>query len=404
MRHKIQHAEGYLKAEIKGDDPEKFISLCVREHVKMWHIIRKNETTLTCFMELIDSKIMKKWLKETNCRVHILEKNGLPFLLKKLGTRLGIVAGVVFFITLMLVLSNMVWSIHVEGADAKLEEQIRTILKQNHLYEGSLDFFIPDTSQLENALSTKLTKVTWIGVSKDGTAYNVDVVQKKYPKPKEVTGPRNLVAAKQAVVQSLFVESGQPVVESDQFVRPGQILVSGMVGNETSSSFVSAKGKVIGETWYHSEVRIPLVSHYTLYSGKSYQKHQLILWHLSVPLWGMKKEPFKTYDREKIRKPIRFLVWQTPFTYVREQFRQKKIVMRNLTVNQAIEEAIEASDKKLLDKLPKDSKIISSTIDNKKIVKGSLYIRSHQVVYENIAVPQAINVAKEKQKMKKKTD
>ncbi|MET1247579.1 sporulation protein YqfD [Sporolactobacillus sp. STCC-11] len=404
MRHTMQRAEGYLKAEIIGDDPEKFIRLCVSEHVKIWHIVRKNETTLICFIELTNSSTLKRRLKDTNCRIRILKKEGFPFLLKKIKLRLGIVAGLLFFLMLLLILSNMVWSINIKGADSKLEEHIRSILKQNHLYEGSLDLFVPDTSKLENALSTKLTKVTWIGVSREGTAYRINVVQKKYPKPKEVTGPRNLVATKQAVIQRLFVETGQPVVENDQFVKPGQVLVSGIIGNEKSSRFVSAKGTVIGETWYRSEAQIPLLSRYTTYSGADYHKYQLKLWNLRVPLWGFDKEPFKHYDRETLRKPIRFLIWQTPFVWIQENDRQKKIATRKLTVSQAIADAVESSDKKLLDSLPKESKIINTAVDYKKVVKNSVYIRTHQVVHENIAAARAIDVKKEEKKLKAKNE
>ncbi|MCO7175683.1 sporulation protein YqfD [Sporolactobacillus kofuensis] len=403
MRH-TNHIKGYLKVEIIGNDPERFIRHCVRERIKMWQITRKNETTLICYVELIDSDTLQKGLKETNCRVHILEKSGIPFFIKKIQKRLGIVAGILFFVAMLLLLSNMVWSINVDGADANLEEQIRTILKQNHLYEGSLDFFVPDTNQLENALTTKLTKVTWIGVSREGTTYHVNVVQKKYPKPRKVTGPQNLVATKQAIVQRLFVETGQPVVESDQFVKAGQLLVSGVIGNDKTVSFVSAKGQVIGETWYHSETQIPLVSQYTLYTEQSYQKYRLRFWHLSAPLWGLKKKPYTNYDLEKVTKPIRFLIWRTPFTYVTEKYRQKKMITRTLTINEATEEAIDSSNKKLLAKLPKSSKIIESIIDEKKVIKGKLYVRSHQVVHENIARAQAINREQVKRKINEKKD
>ncbi|MCQ2008443.1 sporulation protein YqfD [Sporolactobacillus sp. STSJ-5] len=404
MKHTFHRAEGYLKAEIIGKDPEKFIRLCMREHVKIWHIVRKNETTLICFIELADSNTLKKWLKASDCRIRILRKAGLPFFMKKIKLRLGITVGFIFFILLLLILSNMVWSIRIDGADVKLETQIRSILKQNHLYEGSLDLFIPDTGHLESALSTKLTKVTWIGVSKEGTTYKVSVVQKKYPKPKSVAGPRNLVATKQAVVQRLFVETGQPVVESDQFVKKGQVLVSGKIGNEKFSRFVSAKGKVVGETWYHSEAQIPLVSHYTLYSGNVYFKYKVKMWQAQIPLWGIKSKPFKQYDRETTKKPIRFLIWKTPFAFIREDYRQKKTVERKLTQKQAIKDAIESSDKKLLDSLPKESKIITSAVDYKKVVNNTLYIRTHQVVNENIAESKAIDVKKETKKMKQKTD
>ncbi|BBN99230.1 sporulation protein YqfD [Sporolactobacillus terrae] len=402
MRHLLHRTEGYLRAEIIGAEPERFIRIGLREQIRIWNIMRTNETTLTCSIALTDSNALRMLLKESKCRIHILEKNGLPFYLRKLKLRLGITAGLLFFMMLLLMLSNMVWSVRIDGADPKLADQIRNILRQNHLYEGSLDLFVPDTSQLENALSTKLTKVTWIGVSRKGTTYRINVVEKKYPQPKEVSGPRNLVAAKQAVVQRLYVENGQPLVESDQFVKAGQVLVSGKIGSDESFKFVSSRGKVIGETWYRSEMQIPMTNHYTLYTGKDYNRYQLKMWHMTVSLWGFKKQPFKAYDLETVRKPIRFLIWRTPFVLIKQQYRQTKQVTRQLTVAQATRDAIESSEKKLLDQLPEDAKILNAVIDYKKIVRGQLYLRTHQVVHENIAVPKAINIAKEKKKMKKK--
>lgn len=153
MRHLLYRTEGYLRAEIIGAEPERFIRIALREQIRIWNIMRTNETTLTCSIALTDSNALRMMLKESKCRIRILEKNGLPFYLRKLKLRLGITAGLLFFMLLLLILSNMVWSVRIDGADPKLTDQIRNILRQNHLYEGSLDLFVPDTSQLENALS-----------------------------------------------------------------------------------------------------------------------------------------------------------------------------------------------------------------------------------------------------------
>lgn len=402
MKHQIQRTGGYLKAAITGAETERFITRCAEEGIRMWQVRRKNETTLICYIELTEAGKLKKILKETGSRMRILDKKGVPFLWGSIRSRLGMVAGLFFFLVLLLTLSNMVWDVEVNGADPKLEEQIRSLLKNDHLYVGSLEFFVPATDQLESKLSAKLINVTWIGVSQDGTSYRIDVVQKKYPKKIETAGPRNLVAAKQAVIHNMFVETGQPVVESNQFVKPGQILVLGRIGNENEPKFVSANGKVIGETWYQSETAIPMKSRYTLYTGKSATQHRLVFWGWSLPIWGFKAESFKNYDKEVIRKPLRFLIWELPVSYEQMLYREKQTIMRSLKENEALSEAKETAEKKLLNELPDDSEIVSSTIEDKRMESGKLTVRIHYIVYENIAIPQPIDPAKEQKNMKAK--
>lgn len=402
MTHRIQHPGGYLKAVITGAQTERFITRCAEEGIRMWQIRRRNETTLVCYIELTEPEKLKSMLKETGSRIRILDKKGVPFLWRSIRSRLGMAAGLFFFLALLFILSNMVWDVKVNGADPKLEEQIRSLLKNEHLYVGSLEFFVPTTDRLESGLSAKLTNVTWIGVSQDGTRYQIDVVQKKYPKKKETTGPRNLVATKRAVIHHMFVETGQPVVESNQFVKPGQILVLGRIGNEKDPKFVSANGKVIGETWYQSETAIPLKSRYTLYTGKSYTQHRLVFWGWSVPVWGFKTKPFKSCDQETTRKPFRFLIWELPISYEQILYREKQTVVRSLKENEALIEGKETAEKKLLSELPADSEIVSSTIEDKRTESGKLIVRSHYIVYENIARPQPIDPAAERKNLKEK--
>ncbi|RYL91577.1 sporulation protein YqfD [Sporolactobacillus sp. THM7-4] len=402
MKQKVHSVNGYVRATITGKQTERFITRCAEEGVRMWHIERKNETTLICYIKLTKIELLRRILKETGCRIHFLERNGIPFFIEKLKKRLGIVAGLLFFLIILLILSNMVWHIEVKGADPKLEGQIRALLKKDHLYVGSLDFFVPKTDQLETRLSSKLTKVTWIGVSKDGTTYLIDVVQKKYPKKQKPAGPRNLVAAKQAIIHHWIVDKGQVVVESNQYVKPGQILVLGRIGREDAPKFVAATGKVIGETWYQSEAAIPLDSRYSVYTGRNWSRHDLIMWKVTLPVLGFRNKPFRSFDKEVTQKTVRFLIWDLPFSYRQTVYREKKIVRRHLSEKKALEEARESADKKLLDRLPPGSEIVSESTENKQIEDKKLIIRSHYVVYENIARPQTIDPAKEKEKLIKK--
>ncbi len=395
-------AGGYLKAEISGRSIEAFIDRCVKNGIQLRKIVRTGETTAICYLSRPEASRLRQLLKQSDCRIRILEKKGGVFLWKQVRRQLSLLSGIVFFIAILLLLSNMVWSIRVSGADPALEEKIRTLLKKQHLYVGTLNFFIPDSGKLETMLSSRLNKVTWIGVSQEGTTYKIDVVQKKYPSERRSSGPRDLVAAKQAVIHHLFVKSGQPVVESNQFVKAGQPLVRGRIGGEKSNKFVSAAGEVVGETWYHPETQIPLTSRYTLYTGHTYQSHRLLIGSWEIPFWGFRGHPYAHSDDETQIKRIRFLLWELPISYKHVQYREKKSVLRRLNRRQAEAAAVTEAGRKLLARLPAGADIVSSTIEERGIKRNVLTIRSRQVVYENIAVPKAIDPAKEMKRSSRK--
>ncbi|WP_010632218.1 sporulation protein YqfD [Sporolactobacillus vineae] len=385
---------GWLKAEITGEQTEQFIRLCVAEKIVLWSVRRTGENKIVCSFGLTTPLRLKRILKTSGCRMRILERNGISFFWKKLRRRSGIVAGLFLFLAVMIFMSNMVWSVQVNGADPKLEDQIRKLLKNEHVYPGATDFFISDPGAIESRLSAKLNTVTWIGVSREGTTYKIDVVQKKYPKPAKKTGPRNLIAAKPAMINRLFVETGQPVVESNQYVRRGQLLVLGQIGTEEKPRFVSSKGYVIGETWYQSETKIPLRNKMTLFTGKTATSVSIHLGQAALPIWGFTGHAYRHAETETVRKPVRFLIWALPVTYDRTIYRETKQVTRVLTRQQGLEEASREADRVLLSRLRAGSKIISSTIEKSGVKNNILTISSRQVVNENIAVPQAINTTR----------
>ena len=71
----------------------------------------------------------------------------------------------------------------------------------------------------------------------------------------------------------MFVEEGQKVVNIHDSVAEGQILVSGLIGKEGETIEVPAKGKIWGETWYKSDVELPIKSNFKVYNGNEQRKY-----------------------------------------------------------------------------------------------------------------------------------
>ena len=99
--------------------------------------------------------------------------------------------------------------------------------------------------------------------------------------------------AKRSDYYKTFVEVGKPVVLKNDHVEKGQILVSGIYGNEESPTIVSAKGIVYGETWYTSKVDVPLKTQFQVYTGNVYNEHFLKFGDTKIKIWGFQHDKYK---------------------------------------------------------------------------------------------------------------
>ncbi|GGE47162.1 sporulation protein YqfD [Pullulanibacillus camelliae] len=392
---------GHVSVIITGQLTETFINQAVREGIQIWDVKRLDEQRLVCSMMLQDIKRIKPILKKTSCKIHFNERYGFPFLIKRLMARSGIVIGIILCVAIVFILSNMVWHIEINGADAKVEEQIQKLLKKKHIHVGALEFLLPSLNTIETDLSSQLPKVTWVGVSKKGTTYRIDVVQKELPKKEKVTGPRDLIATKEATIHHVYVEKGQSVVSPDQVVQKGDLLVSGTIGKTEDPSFVSAKGEVIGETWYHATTTVPLKTDYETFTGATYTKHELSFFGWDVPIWGFQKQPFKYEKHERSTKNFRFLFWKLPIAYKKIDYRQYDHTNRQLSEAQALAIGkVDARDH-LLRQLPEKSKVLQENVKSQQIVDGKLVLKIFFIVEEDIAKPRAFSTQERKEEIEK---
>src|SRR5699024_4762387 len=105
------------------------------------------------------------------------------------------------------------------------------------------------------------------------TTYEFEVVEQQLPEEAERISPRNLVATKKAIIHDVFVEDGQAHVKPNDFVRKGDLLVSGMIGKEGKEEIIPAKAIVLGEIWYTSNISVPIEILFTTFTGERQSTH-----------------------------------------------------------------------------------------------------------------------------------
>ncbi|KHF41886.1 sporulation protein YqfD [Halalkalibacter okhensis] len=388
------HLHGYVRVRIDGDYPERFLNRCIEEEISIWQIKKIGDKRMVCYMDVDDAKRIRPILKMTNCRVSFIQRNGLPFFIRRLMVRSGFVAGLVGFLAIMFVLSNMVWGVEIKGASPQVEHELRQVVTEMGIKRGAFQFSLPSVELIQRDVTELVQGATWVGVRQKGTTFEFEVVEQQLPEEAERYSPRNLVATKKAIIRKIFVEHGQAMVKPNDFVREGDLLVSGYIGKKESENeekeLVPAQAVVLGEIWYKSEVNIPLDSLFTTLTGEKKSKHYLSIYGLDIPIWGYGKVEFEESTESIHERPFRFFNWSLPLTYKRSDYLETKQFERTYTKEEAIRAARERARIDLSKHLPKDAEIMGEKVLHETVENGKVNLRIHYQVIEDITSEQPI--------------
>ncbi|ASS86600.1 sporulation protein YqfD [Anoxybacillus geothermalis] len=381
---------GSVRVKAEGKGIERLINACVRQGIAVWNVKKHSRETATFFIKLSDVKRFRHIARQSECKLSFVGRRGLPFFWRRARRNSGFGLGLLLFAAIVFLLSNVVWSIDIEGASPETEHQIVRELKRMGVERGVFQFLLDDPETLQRKLTERIHDITWVGVEWEGTLLHFRVVEKEIPEPKEPIPPRHLVAKKEAVIADLFVEEGQPLVSVNDYVQKGQLLVSGVIGAEGRTKFVPATGKVLGETWYKSTVVLPLETTFHVLTGAFAERHYIAMGRFSLPIWGWEKPAFAHTVIETKKRPFRFWKWDLPVYYERVTIREAEEVKRSYTWEEAFAEAKKIARRELRAKLPEEAVIRGEKVLHQTKENGKVRVELHYEVIENIAVPQPI--------------
>ena len=381
---------GSVKIIIHGKGVERFLNECTRKGISIWTVKKLGTEAYTCYILLKDVHHLRALIKKHECTFRFLTRKGFPFLIQYSLRNIGIIFGIALFLMSIFILSNMVWNINVNGANPETEHKINQELTKLGVKRGKLQFFIKDVESIQRYLTESIEEITWIGVELNGTSYHFTVVEKNEPEKITKPRPQHLVARKKATITNMFVEKGQPMVEINQYVKPGQILVSGLIGREENAKAIAAEGVVFGETWYEQTVNIELEDMLGVLTGESYHKHYVTVGSFSIPFWGFFKPEFTEIKEDEIIKPAYFWKWKLPISYKKKSLYEKENIQIIYTEDEAIERALEKGKEDLKKILEEDAVIKGQKVLHQTVENGKVKLIIHYQVVENIVRKQPI--------------
>lgn len=387
---------GYITIVVKGAHPELFFQILAKHQIMSWDIIKHDKETACGRIKLADVMKVRQIRRKTRYKLSFGSRKGLPFTMKQLNQKRPLIIGFLVVIIFIFMLSNLIWRVDITGLDAEIEEKVSQQLEEYGVKTGNFQWNVTSPGNIQKQLLADIPELLWVGVKRTGSAYHLEGVEKTIVEKEEPTPPGHLVATKEGVVANLFISKGQPMVQTNDVVYPGDILVSGFLHSSdeedtNSGTIVGAEGEVFAEVWYKSEVTVPMEQELQLMKGINEKKHYLQFKDIVLPIWNFKQPSFSEYQIESEEKDFYFLKWKLPVTYTKKTIYQTEITKQQMEAEQARKIALAQARRELSRTTPPKTKIIDEKVLHESAENGKVKLTLYYSVLENIATKQPIS-------------
>lgn len=273
---------GVLELEVSGIYPEKILNLCAKNRIVVWNS-RFKKQKIRLFITVKDFKKLRKILKRSGIRVHILSKEGFPFFINLYKKRFGIFLGIIIFFAVLQFMSGFIWVVDVNGNKTVSESEIFSACSELGIKIGAKRDEI-DTKNTPQELLLKMDELSWASFNIEGCALTVNVTEIK-PKKEDNSVATNLKAKCDGVVKRIDVTSGNCVVKVGDTVKKGDILVSGIIENASDTKMVHSIGSIVAQTEETITLSEPFEKEIEYPTGKIAKKSVLEVFTLKIPLY-----------------------------------------------------------------------------------------------------------------------
>ena len=160
----------------------------------------------------------------------------------------AVLLGVLLSVFIMLLSSQIVWDVRVDGYVTLAEAELAHRLSDVGLSIG--DFWkTKDLSRVENLFLSKYNDVAWMNINRRGTVIYVKISENEneYQKNDEsIIQFSYFLSKRDAVIEEIHLISGSTVVKQGDTVKAGDPLIIGALSNPADARFCSAQGTIKG--------------------------------------------------------------------------------------------------------------------------------------------------------------
>ena len=303
-------------------------------------------------------KVKKECLKEIKrynyySNVEVYKKIGKDRVLENMCKFKYFIITFIFCIVMMYFFSNIIISINVIHSNKSIRELVYVELEEYGIKKFD---FKKDFNELEKikdkVLENNKDKLEWISITNVGMKYVIRVEERIIDEIKTSDDYCDIVSLKDSFITDIYALSGEILVSENDYVRKGDILISGDIFlNEELKGRVCSEGVIKGKVWYNTSIVLDRE-----YLKKEYTNNSR--YNMSINNKVLRKVKYNKFDKDYIVKNNFFSL------YKELEYKNKSYVY---TDKELEEKALLELKNKFKDKLGDNGKIVEVKVLNKKI-------------------------------------
>ena len=332
----VNRLQGQVRIRVETPFPERVLNLCGARNLAFWDMEWESETAFTCRLNRRDYYALRRAVKQLDCRLTVVRKEGVPFFLGRFRRRHALLAGLTLCSALLFFGSFFIWDFTVEGNQRVTDEEILRVLQRQGVGIGTFGISL-DTEDIRNHVLLEIPELLWITVNVSGCRAYVEVRERvEAPEPVDEREPTNVVARRDGLILDIQAMDGVRCVLPGTSVEAGELLISGVEDTETVGARVlTGMGKVEARTWYTLSTVMPLTVAEKQYTGEEKQGYSLVFGTNRVKFFLNSSIGTGNYDKITERTQWSLFGLPLPVTFVKETFRFYETVPAEVSAAQA---------------------------------------------------------------------
>lgn len=286
----FRYLTGYINFRAFGGFADRFINLCTHDNIPLWNI-RNIDGRITASTTVKGYLAIRRPARRAGMRVRAVEKKGLRFFLKKHKKRVGILAGAIASVIIVIILSQFVWSVSVVGNVTLEDEYILDVFEKYGIRVGARISTLDMREAAQQAVAD-IPRLSWSAVNSKGSVLVIEVRERtEIPEIYDSQTPTNVVASEDGVILSVEILYGNSEVKVGSAVTKGDLLISGiMTHSNYSETAIHADGHVKALTKKKEEFS---VDDWQIFSAVNSKKRSMLFFFgIKIPLGASVPESY----------------------------------------------------------------------------------------------------------------
>ena len=261
--------------KIEGRRPNSLLSLLIILKIPF---IKKKETKDYLILEIEEEYFQKIKKLAPTYEITILKRTGKAYLIHLYKTKKIFLYSTIFAFLVIILLTNIIFSVRVVETDKEIKDMILTDLREN----GITRFRFKVSYKRKEAIREKILEkekdyLEWLEIEEIGTMYQVKVIRRINNPKEEELKPRSIVAKKKGRITRIEADYGEVTTKKNDVVDKGDTLISGLIKNkEEIKTKVAARGKVYAEVWYQVNLNLPTIYQEEIKTGNKKNTLEII--------------------------------------------------------------------------------------------------------------------------------